>query len=95
MLLAFIYSWCTWESSGEETIIFECASKEEAYLILAERVEEEFKKERPYCIFVGDEEVSFSSLIGTNTSTNKVHKDCVLQEISRSIVEVKDLVQEL
>lgn len=95
MLLAFVYSWCNWECSGEETIIFECGSKEEAYIILADRVEAEFTKSYPNCIFVGDTEVSFSYLIGYNMSDYKVDKESVLQEISRSIIEIKDLVQEL
>jgi hypothetical protein len=95
MLLAFVYSWCTYECSGEETIIFECDSKEEAYLILADRVEEEFTESYPNCIFVGEIEVSFSYLLGTNMSDNKVDKDSVLQKISRSIVEVKDLAKRL
>lgn len=96
MLLAFVYSWCTWECRGEETIIFECDSKEEAYLIIADRVEAEFTKSYPDCIFIGDTEISFRYLIGSNTTDDKVdNKESVLQEISRSIVEVKSLVQEL
>lgn len=95
MLLAFVYSWCTWECSGEKTIIFECDSKEEAYLILADRVEAEFTESYPDCIFIGDTEVSFSYLVGSNMSGLEVDKDDVLSEISRSIVEVKDLAQRL
>lgn len=95
MLLAFVYSWCTWECSGEETIIFECNSKEEAYLVLAERVEQEFEKGASRSIFIGESQIDFTYLIGTNMSTNSVAKDLVLQEISLNIIEVKDLIQEL